>query len=395
MSGAAINASEKVIDLDAWQLTFARTGLGNVTADLIREWVKQGRGQRVRVWAPARVDPAAWQLDPTAVQWRALPTPTARTDFLARRQWSRSLVRALAREREGRCLVVPYLYNHFGRLRRTVVLVPDLVYRAIPFADFAAHPWWDVRRRFYLRRMVMRLEEMLVSRAMAWVTYSEFVARDAERQLGLDRARISVTTLGHGPAFAPTGPRPEELGLSGLDRPYAVYVGGYGSRKNVPMLFAACAAAAEQDSTYRCVFAGISQEALLDHVGWGGGRALPPGVACVADVDDAQLAALYRNSRYAVYPSKAEGFGLPVVEAAACGRCILVADNTSLQELQPDPALRLPDTDPAAWTRAMLHLWQNEAARRKAEAALPALLQGRSYARFAEDMWAAAERTFA
>jgi glycosyltransferase involved in cell wall biosynthesis len=366
-----------LLDLDGWQLQFPHTGLGNVTANLIKAWTAQDRATRVRIFVPAGVNLAEWDLEGVPARWIFLSRPSTRTDYLSRWRWSRQLVRARGPEAQAGRLFVPYLYNHLGIARQATVLVPDLVYRLIPFADFAAAPWWHLRRRFYLRRLVMRAEERLVTRARAWITFSRFVSDHATAVLRLDPTRVVTSTLGPGPQFRRDGPTPAELGIADLPAHYALYAGGYGFRKNIRLLLDACAAAARTAPDFRCVCVGAAGRQL----------AVGHGVHTLPPVSDVQLAALYRHSRFCLLPSRAEGFGLPLVEAAACGRVTLVADNTSLREIQPDPSLRLVEQDPAAWAHRALRLWNDGAWRRELEANLPALLAGRTNERFADDVW--------
>ncbi len=103
-----------------------------------------------------------------------------------------------------------------------------------------------------------------------------------------------------------------------------------------------------------------------------------------------ELVEKYARSRFTVFPSLGEGFGLPLVEAAACGTCTLVADNSSLAELQPEPSLRVPTSDVRAWAKAMQWLWNDHVERRRLEGRLAANFSGCSMARFASDVWAAA-----
>jgi alpha-1,3-rhamnosyl/mannosyltransferase len=78
--------------------------------------------------------------------------------------------------------------------------------------------------------------------------------------------------------------------------------------------------------------------------GWG--RVDVPG--WVGEVPDAELAALYRGARCVLYPSLYEGFGLPVLEAMACGTPVVTSRGTALEEVAGDAAVLADPMDPVA-----------------------------------------------
>ncbi|MCW5860442.1 MAG: glycosyltransferase family 4 protein, partial [Caldilineales bacterium] len=80
-------------------------------------------------------------------------------------------------------------------------------------------------------------------------------------------------------------------------------------------------------------------------------------------VADADLPALYNLADLFAFPSHYEGFGLPVLEALACGRPVLCTDTSSLPEIAGDAARLIPTGDEAALTEALADLLSDEAAR--------------------------------
>jgi glycosyltransferase involved in cell wall biosynthesis len=78
------------------------------------------------------------------------------------------------------------------------------------------------------------------------------------------------------------------------------------------------------------------------------GLALPPGVRLTGYVTDAQLRALYESAACFVFPSRYEGFGLPPLEAMACGCPVIASDAASIPEVCGDAALSFDRDDPAA-----------------------------------------------
>jgi len=164
------------------------------------------------------------------------------------------------------------------------------------------------------------------------IANSEFTADDVAATLGVDRGRIHVAYPGVDPVFTPDGPRAEG--------DYLLAVGTLEPRKN---LANAIAAAQKLGMELRVVGAR----------GWGGVEAEGSGVTWLGPRPDDELAALYRGARVFVYPSRFEGFGIPVVEAMACGTPVVASSHPSLDEAAGDVAVRADPDDPDAIATAI------------------------------------------
>ena len=81
--------------------------------------------------------------------------------------------------------------------------------------------------------------------------------------------------------------------------------------------------------------------------------ARPAGVVELGEVDDAALAALYARAHVLLFPSRAEGYGLPVMEARLAGLPVIASDLPELKELHGEAITRVPDGDPAIWELAI------------------------------------------
>ena len=154
---------------------------------------------------------------------------------------------------------------------------------------------------------------------------SAFTADDVAKTLRFPRERIVVAPPGIGAEFHADGDF-EDLG-----RPYLLTVATLEPRKNLGTLVDARALIADR---------GLAL-AVAGGVGWGEQPQLDrPGVVRLGRVTDEQLARLYRGAAAVVYPSRFEGFGMPVTEAMAAGAPVVASSHPSLDEACGDAAVR-------------------------------------------------------
>ena len=166
---------------------------------------------------------------------------------------------------------------------------------------------------------------------------SAFTGRDVVDTLGVDPARVHVAEPGVGAAF---GPDRERADLGGE---YVLTVATLEPRKNLGVLVEA-----------HRVLGGRFLLAVVGGAGWGEQPALDaPGIRRLGRQTDDQLAALYRGAAVVAYPSRFEGFGIPIVEAMASGVPVVASSHPSLDEACGDAALRADPDDAAAWAAAL------------------------------------------
>jgi glycosyltransferase involved in cell wall biosynthesis len=140
-------------------------------------------------------------------------------------------------------------------------------------------------------------------------TNSAYTAADVEATLGVSAERLVVATPGLGPGLTPDGPRYD------AGRPYVLGVGTLEPRKNLGVLVEA----------WRRL-GGELALVLAGDTGWGDvGELDDPGIVKLGYVSDEELPGLYRGATAFVYPSRIEGFGIPVLEAMACGTPVVAS----------------------------------------------------------------------
>ena len=162
-----------------------------------------------------------------------------------------------------------------------------------------------------------------VHRADAVVAVSEFTRAEIVELLRIPEERIRIVPNGVDPVFTPDGPA-----ASG---DYVLAVGTLEPRKNLERVVEAA----------RIV--GVELR-VVGARGWGGVEV--PGWA--GRVDDAELAALYRGARCLVFPSLYEGFGIPILEAMACGTPVVTSRGGATEEVAGGAAVLVDALDAAA-----------------------------------------------
>ncbi|KAB8139840.1 glycosyltransferase family 4 protein [Chloroflexia bacterium SDU3-3] len=203
--------------------------------------------------------------------------------------------------------------------------------------------------------------------ADAVLTDSHHSQADLVRFLHLKPDHVHAIHCAIGQRFAPVPPTREReatLARYGVAAPYLLYVGGLNARKNIGRMLRAFAAAREQAPELQLVIAGKRQ--------WQSGEIdaamteldLEPHVRFTGYFDDADLPTLYSAAEAFVFPSLYEGFGLPPLEAMACGTPVITSSASSLPEVVGDAALVGDPYDLAWLADAMVRAYRDSGLRR-------------------------------
>lgn len=260
-----------------------------------------------------------------------------------------------------------------------VVTVHDVIH--LRFAGELRSPLAPLYARVMLR--------LAVRRAARIITVSEATRRDLETWLGARPERIRVIANGVGAHFAPAPtPAPPDPGLAALGAvpPYLLFVGNPLPHKNLDRLLEAFAGLPAEVG--RLVLAGIPEAMRPRVVRACRARSIEARVVVLAPVSETVLLRLYQGATALVCPSLWEGFGLPALEAMACGTPVLAADRAGLAEVVGSAAVLVDPTNVDALREGMYNLAVQE--RLRAELRAAGLARARAFS------WEqAAERTIA
>jgi len=221
----------------------------------------------------------------------------------------------VGREREADLLHCPTYRGPLRSRRPLVVTVHDLAV----FRHPEAFNRWS---RLYSPRFVPRV----LAAARRVIAVSEFTRRELVELLHVPDDRIRVVPNGVDDGFTPDGPAAEG--------DYVLAVGTLEPRKNLPRLI---------DATRRTDV----ELRVVGGRGWGGVEVGGNGVRWLGEVSDAELARLYRGALCVAYPSLYEGFGIPVLEAMACGTPVVTSRGTAMEEVADGAAVLVDAGDPA------------------------------------------------
>ena len=211
------------------------------------------------------------------------------------------------------------------------------------------------------------MAKFVARRVAAILADSEHTKRDILELLGVPEAKIHVIPLCVNEAFRPA--QSADV-LAEVKRKYSIagdyvfYVGNFDPHKNLVTLLRAYAALPEDlRAAYQLVLGGKLDEFTPQIRGLAAELGVGGNVVCTDFIDQADLPALYRAATLFAFPSKYEGFGLPPLEAMACGVPVVSSNATSLPEVVGEAALTVDPEDVEGMSAAMRNVLSDQALR--------------------------------
>ncbi|MGK2956847.1 MAG: glycosyltransferase family 4 protein [Acidimicrobiales bacterium] len=283
--------------------------------------------------------------------------PISRPSRLA---WEQMLAPRLAKQIEadvwhGPHYTIPLMMplskpSHQRKNPASVVTIHDLT--------FFDHPEWHERSKVaYFRPMI----RAAAKRSQVLIGVSDWTTK---RLIEIVGPKAAVVTITHGVDHARFSPsdrhqRSKDLSLLsalGISAPFIAFAGTIEPRKNITSLIRSFDAIAEDQLNLQLVIAG--------QPGWGSDevkKALSNSrhrdrIILTGYVETEVIPALFRQATVVAYPSLEEGFGLPALEALACGAPLVTTTGSAMEDVVGEAAILVPPNDDASLTQALSHL---------------------------------------
>jgi len=296
-----------LLGIDASRCDPALAGVGRYSTEMVRHLVGHRR-HRYRLYANGAVRPD-WSRLP-GVEWRDIPFP---------RLWTHLRLSAEMLTQPPDLLFVPGHVLPVIHLRRTLVTIHDLGYRRFP----ECHP---PRQRLYLRLSTAwsaRVSTMILVDSRA--TQADLAAAHP-----VAAAKSTVVYPGVSASFRPQAAEVVEAARRRLGLPdqYLLFVGTIQPRKNLLRLIKAHGQVPEAPSLVIVGRPGWMSAPIMEYIENASHR-----VQVLDSVADADLPAVYSGATALTFPSLYEGFGIPALEAMACGTAVVASTTSSLPEV--------------------------------------------------------------
>lgn len=354
---SAVPSERPSVALNAQLLSLSQTyrsaGISSYIDNLLRLLPAADAGMDYEVFTHERAWPA-----PAGMRVRHTHWPTHHP--LARIPWEQMVLPAWLYAGRHDLLHALAFVAPLAWRGRTVVTVFDLSFLLFP-----------ERFRVYNRLYLSLFTRLSARRADRVIVISESTKRDAVRLLGLDPQRVSVVYCGVDAMYRPLPADvvEEYRRRKGLPERFVLFVGTLEPRKNIVGLIEAyrllaadwprgagelpaLVIAGAKGWYYQDVYQTVERAGLMERVFF-------PGY-----VPADELPYLYNAATLFVYPSLYEGFGLPPLEAMACGTPVVTSDRSSLPEVVGDAGVLVNPDEPAAIAQALRELLLDEEARR-------------------------------
>jgi glycosyltransferase involved in cell wall biosynthesis len=367
------------IGVNALFLQRPATGMGQHLYHLLKGLAENDDENRYVLLSPRFRRSAVGRYPPLSERFENVEVNTKLRRFGERFEslwWEQSGIVSTSHREHVELLHCPYFTAPLFLPAKTVVTVHDMI--TIAMQEYR------VRAR---SRMYTSLVSFTVRRADAIITVSDYSKQDIVRFLGIPEDRIHVIGNAVDSSYRPIADTrliDKVRERYGIGERYLLYFGGFDVRKNVDRVLTAYASLPESTRrAYQLVIAGRLH--LLGSPQYPDPRprvrelGLDDQVVITGQIREQDKPPLYSGAAVYLFPSMYEGFGIPVLEAMACGAAVITSKITALPEVAGDAARLVNPYDTTDITRAMAELLDDSEAREN--------LQQRALARAREFSW--------
>ena len=316
----------------SFELTYRQAGVSRYTEALVRELPNVGPDEQYVVFTGGERPPVSRGFDP-GIEWVHSRLPTGKPE--ARILWEQTVGTTIARRHRLDLIHAPVNVTPLVTGAPRVVTIHDIAFHLYP-------EQYPGAKQRYLRLMT----RLSVQRATRVIAVSEATRQDVIRYYGAKPSQVVTVPNGVPADYHPLPPDEvaEFRAREGLPERFILFVGTLQPRKNLETLLRAYAQVAD-DIGWELVVVGATGWAYDPIFETARSLGLAERVRFAGYVPGEDLPRWYNAAGMFVYPSLYEGFGLPLLEAMACGTPVIAANTSSLPEVVGDAGLLVDPRD--------------------------------------------------
>ena len=272
--------------------------------------------------------------------------------------WDQFTLPALARSDRIELFLSPYIKGPRRVECPLVTTMHDLM--------FLVFPEYGGAHQRQKNLLFVTMARWVAKRANLILTDSEYSRRDIVRLLALGDEKVFVLPIGVDDSYRPVEEphrHAEARRRYGIDGGYIFYLGNFKPHKNVATLLRAFARLDPALRGHQLVLGGRHDAWVPGLIAQAEALGVGERVQFVGEVAEEHMPVLYSGAELFVFPSKYEGFGLPPLEAMACGTAVVCSNRTSLPEVVGDAGLLVDPDDDEAMSVAMTRVLEDRETR--------------------------------
>lgn len=244
-----------------------------------------------------------------------------------------------------------------------IVTLHDIIY--LEQLNFTQGTWYQIFGNFYRRWNVPQV----VKRARQIITVSEYERQRILQHFNLPPATVATVYNGVGENFFPIHDKAQRAAIRAkykLPDDYIFYLGNTDPKKNLEGVLRALSHLRQnQLLNFQLLMLDIDRGFLENMASRIGDPEILQHISFSGYVPNHDLPAIYSMARLFLYPSLRESFGIPILEAMACGVPVITSNNSSMPEVAGDAALLVNPRQPEDIARAIIHMMDNEPLRKQ------------------------------